>query len=95
MGNLAHDLREAAQMYPERPAVALDDTIVSYALLDELSARVVATRRMSRSKMMVSAARGMPNKPRRAANSPSFITPSLTRSGSSVWCTTSASKSPA
>jgi long-chain acyl-CoA synthetase len=40
MTNLALDLREAAQMYPDRPAVRLDDTIVSYALLDELSARV-------------------------------------------------------
>ncbi len=40
MTNLALDLREAAQMYPGRPAVRLDDTTVSYALLDELSARV-------------------------------------------------------
>jgi len=40
MTNLALDLREAAQMYPERPAVRLDDTIIGYALLDELSARV-------------------------------------------------------
>ena len=40
MTNLALDLREAAQMYPDRPAVRLDDTIISYALLDELSARV-------------------------------------------------------
>jgi len=40
MTNLALDLREAAQMYPDRPAVRLDDAVVSYALLDELSARV-------------------------------------------------------
>src|SRR3984957_10728481 len=40
MTNLALDLREAAQMYPGRPAVRLDDTMISYALLDELSARV-------------------------------------------------------
>ena len=40
MTNLALDLREAAQMYPGRPAVRLDDTIISYAQLDELSARV-------------------------------------------------------
>jgi long-chain acyl-CoA synthetase len=40
MTNLALDLREAAQMYPDRPAVRLDDAIISYALLDELSARV-------------------------------------------------------
>ena len=40
MTNLALDLREAAQMYPGRPAVRLDDTTISYALLDELSARV-------------------------------------------------------
>jgi long-chain acyl-CoA synthetase len=39
MTNLALDLREAAQMYPERPAVRLDDMILSYARLDELSAR--------------------------------------------------------
>src|SRR5579863_1180140 len=40
MTNLALDLREAAQMYPGRPAVRLDDTDLSYARLDELSARV-------------------------------------------------------
>src|SRR5215469_8535399 len=40
MTNLALDLREAAQMYPDRWAVRLDDTTYSYALLDELSARV-------------------------------------------------------
>ena len=40
MTNLAFDLREAAQMYPGRPAVRLDDTVLSYARLDELSARV-------------------------------------------------------
>ena len=40
MTNLALDLREAAQMYPDRPAVRLDDAVVSYARLDELSARV-------------------------------------------------------
>jgi len=39
MTNLALDLREAAQMYPDRPAVRLDEEIISYALLDELSAR--------------------------------------------------------
>ena len=37
MTNLALDLREAAQMYPDRCAVRLDDTTLSYALLDELS----------------------------------------------------------
>jgi len=40
MANLALDLREAAQMYPDRCAVRLDDTTLSYARLDELSARV-------------------------------------------------------
>jgi long-chain acyl-CoA synthetase len=40
MTNLALDLREAAQMYPDRCAVRLDDTTLSYARLDELSARV-------------------------------------------------------
>jgi long-chain acyl-CoA synthetase len=39
MTNLALDLREAAQMYPDRPAVRLDDMILSYARLDDLSAR--------------------------------------------------------
>ena len=39
MTNLALDLREAAQMYPDRPAVRLDDTVLTYAQLDELSAR--------------------------------------------------------
>ena len=39
MTNLALDLREAAQMYPDRPAVRLDETVFSYAELDDLSAR--------------------------------------------------------
>jgi len=39
MTNLALDLREAAQMYPNRPAIRLDDTILTYAQLDDLSAR--------------------------------------------------------
>jgi len=39
MTNLALDLREAAQMYPDRPAIRLDDEIFSYARLDELTAR--------------------------------------------------------
>jgi long-chain acyl-CoA synthetase len=39
MTNLALDLREAAQMYPDRPAIRLDEEILSYARLDELSAR--------------------------------------------------------
>jgi long-chain acyl-CoA synthetase len=39
MTNLALDLREAAQMYPDHPAVRLDDTILSYSQLDDLSAR--------------------------------------------------------
>jgi len=37
--NIALNLREAAQMYPSRPAIRLDDTVLSYAELDELSAR--------------------------------------------------------
>src|SRR6202022_1224592 len=48
---------------------------------------------MSRSSMTASAALGMPSSPSLAANSPSFMTPSPTRLGSSVWCTLSASKS--
>jgi long-chain acyl-CoA synthetase len=39
MTNLAHDLREAAQMYPGRPAIKLDSTILTYEQLDDLSAR--------------------------------------------------------
>ena len=39
MTSLALDLREAAQMYPDRPAVRLDDLTLSYAQLDDLSAR--------------------------------------------------------
>jgi long-chain acyl-CoA synthetase len=39
MTSLALDLREAAQMYPGRPAVRLDDLTMSYAALDDLSAR--------------------------------------------------------
>jgi long-chain acyl-CoA synthetase len=39
MTNLALDLREAAQMYPGRPAIQLDATTLSYAELDDLSAR--------------------------------------------------------
>jgi long-chain acyl-CoA synthetase len=39
MTNLALDLREAAQMYPDRPAIRLDSATLSYADLDELSAR--------------------------------------------------------
>jgi long-chain acyl-CoA synthetase len=39
MTNLALDLREAAQMYPDRPVIRLDDTIITYAQLDDLSAR--------------------------------------------------------
>ena len=39
MTNLALDLREAAQMYPDRPAVRHDDTVLTYARLDDLSAR--------------------------------------------------------
>jgi long-chain acyl-CoA synthetase len=40
MTNLALDLREAAQMYPDRPAIRLDAATLSYAELDDLSARV-------------------------------------------------------
>jgi long-chain acyl-CoA synthetase len=40
MTNLSLILREAAQMYPNRPAVRLDSTALTYAQLDDLSARV-------------------------------------------------------
>ena len=39
MTNLSLTLREAAQMYPDRPAVRLDSTALTYAQLDDLSAR--------------------------------------------------------
>ncbi len=37
--NLARILDEAARMYPERPAVRLDELVISYQQLDDLSAR--------------------------------------------------------
>ena len=37
--NLARILDEAARQYPERPAVRLDDLVITYAQLDDLSAR--------------------------------------------------------
>jgi long-chain acyl-CoA synthetase len=37
--NLAANLVHSAQSYPHRPAVRLDDTILTYSRLDELSAR--------------------------------------------------------
>jgi len=37
--NLALDLREAAQMYPDRPAVRLDETVLTFSQLDDLTAR--------------------------------------------------------
>ncbi|HTU76922.1 MAG TPA: long-chain fatty acid--CoA ligase [Trebonia sp.] len=37
--NIALNLREAAQMYPGHPAIRLDEETLSYAELDELSAR--------------------------------------------------------
>ena len=40
--NIAHVLRESARMYPDRPAVRLDELVISYAELDELSARAAA-----------------------------------------------------
>jgi long-chain acyl-CoA synthetase len=40
MTNLALDLRTAAQMYPGRPAIRLDEATLTYARLDDLSARV-------------------------------------------------------
>ena len=40
MPNLALALRETAAMYPDHPAVRLDATSLSYAELDQASARV-------------------------------------------------------
>ena len=37
--NIAQVLRESARMYPDRPAVRLDELVISYAELDDLSAR--------------------------------------------------------
>src|SRR5688572_22464334 len=39
-GNLAGILTESAQRHGDRPALKLDDTTVTYAMLDEGSARV-------------------------------------------------------
>ena len=40
MTNLATNLKDAARQYPDRLAVRLDDTVISYAELDALTARV-------------------------------------------------------
>ena len=40
MANLALNLVEAKNMYPTRPAVRLDDLVLTYEELDERSARV-------------------------------------------------------
>jgi long-chain acyl-CoA synthetase len=40
MASLAHNLVEAKNMYPTRPAVRLDDLVLTYEALDERSARV-------------------------------------------------------
>jgi long-chain acyl-CoA synthetase len=40
MTNLALTLVEAARMYPDRPAVRLDDDVLTYTALDEASARL-------------------------------------------------------
>jgi long-chain acyl-CoA synthetase len=42
MPNLAHLLTNSAAAHPGRPAVKLDDTVLTYAALDEASARVAA-----------------------------------------------------
>src|SRR6201993_4695624 len=39
MTNMSLTLREAAQMYPDQPAVRLDSIVLTYAQLDDLSAR--------------------------------------------------------
>jgi long-chain acyl-CoA synthetase len=38
--NLALNLIEAARVYPDKPAICLDDNVVSYAALDEASAQL-------------------------------------------------------
>jgi long-chain acyl-CoA synthetase len=40
VSNLATALAEAAERHPQRPAVRVDESVLSYAELDELSARV-------------------------------------------------------
>jgi len=40
MTNLATNLKDAAGQYPDRPAVRLDDAVIAYAELDDLTARV-------------------------------------------------------
>jgi long-chain acyl-CoA synthetase len=47
MPNLALALTEAAAMYPDHPAVRLDDSVLTYAGLDEASGRVAGLLRSS------------------------------------------------
>jgi long-chain acyl-CoA synthetase len=39
MTNLANILTESAHRHPDRPAIRLDDTLITYAELDDLTAR--------------------------------------------------------
>ena len=48
MTNLALNLVEAARMYPDRPAVRLDDDVLTYTALDEASARLAQLLRAHR-----------------------------------------------
>jgi long-chain acyl-CoA synthetase len=41
MTNLALNLIEAAGMYPDKPAIRLDDEVLTYTALEEASARAV------------------------------------------------------
>ena len=52
--NIAQVLRESARMYPDRPAVRLDELVISYAELDELSGRA---------RGLAARARGQPGRP--------------------------------
>ena len=47
MTNLSHNLTESASMYPDHPAVRMDDQVLTYAALDDAASRMVTLLRGS------------------------------------------------
>ena len=47
MTNFSHNLTESASMYPDRPAVRMDDQVLTYAALDDAASRMVTLLRGS------------------------------------------------
>jgi long-chain acyl-CoA synthetase len=39
MTNLSHNLTESTRLYPDRPAVRMDDYVLSYEALDDAASR--------------------------------------------------------